>query len=117
MGKFTKWIAGGLGWAFLGPIGGIAGFIIGSMIDETAETKSLGFSASGTTPGGYAMSLLVLVAAVMKADQKVMRSELDYVRDYFVFESQLGIRPAQLLVRCYTYECSPFSRATGSVDR
>lgn len=83
MGKFTKWIAGGLGWAFLGPLGGIAGFVIGSVIDETSSTKSLG-SKSSTTPGGYVMSLLVLVAAVMKADNKVMRSELNYVKQYFV---------------------------------
>lgn len=82
MGKFTKWIAGGLGWAFLGPLGGIAGFVIGSVIDETVKTRSLG--ASNTTTGGYAMSLLVLVAAVMKADNKVMRSELNYVKQYFV---------------------------------
>lgn len=82
MGKFTKWIAGGLGWAFLGPLGGIAGFVIGSVIDETVKTRSLG--ASSTTTGGYAMSLLVLVAAVMKADNKVMRSELDYVKQYFI---------------------------------
>ena len=25
MGKFGKWVAGGLGWAFFGPIGGILG--------------------------------------------------------------------------------------------
>ena len=36
-----------------------------------------------TTHGDFTMSLLVLVSAVMKADGKVMKSELDYVRDYF----------------------------------
>ena len=30
------------------------------------------------------MSLLVLVAAVMKADGKVLKSELNYVKDFFV---------------------------------
>jgi DnaJ like chaperone protein len=77
MGKFTKWIAGGLGWAFLGPIGGIMGFVLGSIVDEAQGQK---------TTSGYSMttSLLVLVAAVMKADEKLMRSELDYVKDYFV---------------------------------
>ena len=30
------------------------------------------------------MSLLVLVAAVMKADGKVVKSELDYVKQFFV---------------------------------
>ena len=82
MGKFTKWIAGGLGWAFLGPIGGIMGFVLGSIFDETQGQRSSGYSM--TTTGSFATSLLILVAAVMKADQKLMRSELDYVKDYFV---------------------------------
>jgi DnaJ like chaperone protein len=37
-----------------------------------------------TTQGGYIMSLLVLVAAVMKADGKVLKSELDYTKQFFV---------------------------------
>ena len=83
MGKFTKWIAGGLGWAFLGPLGGILGFVLGSIFDESKQQQQTsGYNM--TTTGGYAMSLLVLVAAVMKADDKVRRSELDYVKKYFV---------------------------------
>lgn len=83
MGKFTKWIAGGLGWAFLGPIGGILGFVLGSMFDGMeGQRSSSGYSM--TTTGSFAVSLLVLVAAVMKADQKLMRSELNYVKKYFI---------------------------------
>jgi len=83
MGKFTKWIAGGLGWAFLGPIGGILGFVLGAVFDESKEQQQKsGYNM--TTTGGYAMSLLVLVAAVMKADDRILRSELDYVKKYFV---------------------------------
>jgi len=83
MGKFTKWIAGGLGWAFLGPIGGIMGFVLGSIVDEAQQgQKTSGYSM--TTTGSFVTSMLVLVAAVMKADEKLMRSELNYVKDYFV---------------------------------
>ena len=89
MGKFGKWIAGGLGWAFLGPIGGIIGFVVGSMFENennplTTTNRTNGYSSSTTTPGGYVMSLLVLVAAVMKSDGKVLKSELNYVKDFFV---------------------------------
>lgn len=85
MDKFGKWIAGGLGWAFFGPIGGIVGFFVGSMFDSTklAQNGNNG-TATGTTTGGYVMSLLVLVAAVMKSDGKVLKSELDYVKAFFV---------------------------------
>lgn len=83
MGKFSKWIAGGLGWAFFGPIGGLLGFALGSMIDSQSQQAIPG-QQKRTTTGAYAMSLLVLVAAVMRADGKVVRSELDYVKQYFV---------------------------------
>jgi len=81
MGKFAKWIAGGLGWAFFGPIGGLLGFTLGSLFESAADKAVVG--QRGTTTGAYAMSLLVLVATVMKADGKVLRSELEYVKKYF----------------------------------
>ncbi len=80
MGKFGKWIGGGLGWAFLGPLGGILGFMIGSIYDNATDTKRL--QPGRTTTGDFSVSLLVLLAAVMKADGKVVRSELDYVKEY-----------------------------------
>lgn len=82
MGKFAKWIAGGLGWAFFGPIGGLLGFTLGSLFESAADKAVVG--QRGTTTGAYAMSLLVLVATVMKADGKVLRSELEYVKKYFI---------------------------------
>lgn len=92
MGRYGKWIGGGLGWALGGPIGGVLGFVVGSMFDnkdgrpgqERAYRPEPGRRVfADTTHGDFTMSLLVLVAAVMKADGKVMQSELDYVRDYF----------------------------------
>ncbi len=86
MAKFGKWITGGLGWAFFGPIGGILGFVVGSMLDGNTTLQSGQNYQPGqqTTQGGYVMSLLVLVAAVMKADGKVLKSELDYTKQFFV---------------------------------
>ena len=87
MAKFGKWIGGGLGWAFGGPIGAIIGFTVGSMFDggtsQIQRGSATGFSGR-TTTGGYVMSLLVLVAAIMKADGKVLKSELDYVKKFMV---------------------------------
>jgi len=85
MGHFGKWIGGGLGWAMGGPIGGLLGFLVGSVIDNTT-VRSSGYASQDnrTTPGTFGVSLLVLIAAVMKADGKVVRSELDYVKQFFV---------------------------------
>ena len=86
MAKFGKWVGLGLGWALGGPIGGILGLAVGSIFDSgrpdgTAQTRDV---RSRTLRGDYAASLLVLIAAVMKADGRVMKSELDYVKRYFV---------------------------------
>lgn len=80
MAKYGKWIGGGLGWALLGPLGGVLGFVVGSMFDRPDGQQRV---FTGTTHGDFTMSLLVLVAAVMKADGRVVKSELDYVRRYF----------------------------------
>lgn len=86
MTKFGKWIGLGLGWALGGPIGGILGLAVGSIFDSgsTAGTGQARDVRTRTLRGDYAASLLVLIAAVMKADGRVMKSELDYVRRYFV---------------------------------
>jgi len=36
MKKYARWIGGGLGWAFGGPLGAILGFAVGSMIDNSS---------------------------------------------------------------------------------
>lgn len=86
MNNAGKWISGGLGWALFGPIGGILGFMVGSMFDGSQMTKEQQEYQPGqpTTRGGYVVSLLVLVAAVMKADGTILKSELDYTKQFFV---------------------------------
>ncbi len=82
MGKFAKWIGAGVGWVLLGPLGALSGYIIGSVIDQDVQAKT-GNNKGKTTPGDFIISLLVLVAAVMKADNKIVKAELDYVKSFF----------------------------------
>jgi DnaJ like chaperone protein len=84
-GGYSKWVGGGLGWVFGGPIGGILGFALGSMFEGMNKGS---YSYRGTPRGDFSMSLLVLSAAVMKADNKIVKAELDYVRNFFI--SQFG---------------------------
>ena len=93
MAKFGKWIGGGLGWAVGGPIGALLGFALGSVIDKTVEGQDdvydstrKSYQSRGeyqSTPNDFGASLLVLVASVMNADGKVLKSELDYVKRFF----------------------------------
>lgn len=88
---FAKWIAGGLGWAALGPIGGLLGFALGSLIDSATSSKdniNMGNPFMNTversTAQDFHVSLLVLIAAVMKADGVVVKSELNYVKKFLL---------------------------------
>ena len=83
MAKFGKWIGAGLGWAFGGPIGAMIGLGLGWMFDS-ANQQDIEKGYSKTTTGDFVVSLLVLIAAVMKADGRVMQSELNYVKTFLV---------------------------------
>jgi len=85
MGSLGKWIGGGLGWAFGGPIGALIGFTLGSMFDGTQISSSMtSIGSSRTTEGDFKMSLLVLMACIMKADGHVDKAELAVVKKFLV---------------------------------
>ena len=78
--RINKWLGLGAGWIFAGPIGGIIGLAIGSILDGNVQVKA---NTSGrTTINDFAMSLIVLIAAVIKADGRIMKSEVDYVKSF-----------------------------------
>lgn len=90
-----KWIAGALGWAMFGPIGGILGYYITSRIEKLAEA-ALVYGEDQTWNQGqrnsFLMSLLVLSASVIKADGKTTSQELSTLRSFFTrnFGAQAG---------------------------
>jgi len=89
MAKFVKWLGAGLGWAFGGPIGAILGYALGAAFQgmDQADIEEFQRSRSGhtgTQSGDFEVALLILSSAVIKADGKVLQSELDFVRNYFV---------------------------------
>ena len=108
--SYTKWIGGALGWALGGPIGGILGYAFGSIVAD--KSLSMEGDSGGreyrqaphgggprrrqTGGGDFAASMIVLSAAVMKADNRVLKSELDYVKRFFV--SNFGQQQAERYV-------------------
>lgn len=81
-----KMFGAGLGWAFGGPIGALIGYWLGGQVDGNPAINqgAKGGLKSQTRPGDFAVALLVLVAAVMKADGKVVKAELDYVKQFLI---------------------------------
>jgi len=99
MSQWNKWIAGALGWAMGGPIGGIIGFALGA-ISEDAVKNYTGSTVTAPLPNDFSAALLVLCAAVMKADNQLMKTELDFIRQFFLRQFGVEItRQRMLLLR------------------
>ena len=90
-GKQILW--GSLGWAFGGPIGGILGVIFAGSSEKTYR------KVKQSKAGDFMVSLLVLFAKVMKADGKLLKSELDYVKSFL--KRNLSRTQAQVFIKMF----------------
>lgn len=100
MGSFGKFIGGGLGFVLGGPVGALIGFAVGSMFDNSTVQVSSGTTgANRTTEGDFKMSLLVLMACIMKADGRVDKAELAVVKKFLVanFGEEGALEALQIL--------------------
>ena len=93
-----KWIGGALGWILSGSmLGGLVGYCIGTMLDEAFAGDNRGGigrtdMASKVilevrvrlkkTATPFLFSMLVLSSYIIKADGKIMHSEMEYVRQF-----------------------------------
>lgn len=81
-----KWITGAIGWALGGPLGGLVGYLLGSLFDGDSNQAQRVYRQGGYSANeqrnSFLVSLLVLSAAVMKSDGKVLKSELEYVKGF-----------------------------------
>ena len=97
-----KWIAGALGWAMFGPIGGILGYYFASRVEKLAEATVV-YGEDQTWNQGqrnsFLMSLLVLSASVIKADGKTTSQELSTLRNFFTrnFGAQAGSEAEEIV--------------------
>ena len=78
-----KWIGGIIGVISHGFWGGVLGWLLGSLIDRLFAPKVKVYTQHYQR-SDFMESLLILTAAVLKADGHVERSEFAYVRDYLV---------------------------------
>jgi len=66
-----------------GPIGAIIGYALGTIFGNNYTKEDTKFMGENPRQQDFSASLLVLSAAVMKADGTVKKSELDYVKRFF----------------------------------
>jgi len=94
-----KWIGGALGFIQFGPLGALAGFALGSLFDNMFENSSSSWDTGGTYTGdtyseetyrqnptgqrnSFLFSMLVMASYIIRADNKIMHSEMEYVRQF-----------------------------------
>lgn len=91
----SPWIAGALGWAFFGPLGGLFGYAAGSLFNSAARAAAQMPGGPQAGPGAarndFIASLLALTAAMMKADGRATKSELAVVKAFFAQQFGAGI--------------------------
>ena len=87
---YGKWIGGIVGFMAAGPLGALAGYAIGSMLENNDDDNySGGGYGSRTTESSsygqrnsFLFSMLVMASYIIKADGKVMHSEMEFVRQF-----------------------------------
>ena len=126
----SKWFGGFLGMLSGGPLGALAGFVLGALFDVVNEdgmqlTEQAyapgGGSYHNTTPSstqegtrnGFLFSLLTLASYIIKADGKIMHSEMEAVRKFLRmnFGEISVVQGEQIMLRLFErqkrWHCSP----------
>ena len=83
---FGKWIGGIVGFMAAGPLGALAGYALGKLLEGSNDYSGNGeYTHTDPTYGqrnSFLFSLLVMASYIIKADGKVMHSEMEFVRQF-----------------------------------
>ena len=114
----SKWILGGLGFVLGGPIGALIGVGIASLFDTGSQraeeyTQDIPHSSrtrtTRATQGDVRVSIIVLLACVIKADGRVLKSEISYIKPFLVrnFGEEGAKQALQLLKQLLEQDINP----------
>lgn len=87
----AKWIGGIIGFMTGGPLGALAGYVLGSLFDDNSEPAGNGGyyrteqAESNTRYGqrnSFLFSMLVMASYIIRADGRIMHSEMEFVRRF-----------------------------------
>lgn len=106
--SLSKWILGTLGFVIGGgPIGALIGVLIATLFDgvnKTNKDQKRNFQGSqhyhGATPGDVRVSIIVLFACVIKADGRILKAEVNYIKPFLVRNfGEEGAKQALMLLK------------------
>lgn len=103
---YSKWIGGIFGFMAGGPLGALAGFAIGAMFDGASSNSTQQQSTTNQAYGqrnSFLFSMLVMASYVIKADGKIMHSEMEFVRRFLrnAFGETAAIEGNQILLNLF----------------
>lgn len=111
-----KWILGGLGFAVGGPIGALIGVFIASLFDSSRTIEAGEYQQSiphpgrtRTTQGDIRVSIIVLLACVIKADGRVLKAEINSIKPFLLrnFGEEGAKQALQLLKQLLEQDINP----------
>lgn len=84
--KVGKWIGGFVGFMTMGPLGALAGFALGSLLDNSTDMAAEDGTQNADPYMGqrnsFLFSLLVMASYIIRADGRIMHSEMEFVRRF-----------------------------------
>lgn len=107
-----KWIGGIIGFMAGGPLGALAGYAIGSLFDTNDSSRNTEGYNSGRNMhdnqaygqrNSFLFSLLVMASYIIKADGKVMHSEMEFVRKFLRvnFGNEAAVQGNDILLKLF----------------
>lgn len=107
---WTKWLAGIVGYISAGPLGALAGYALGALVDNLMSGNTTIPPEDNPAPprqqaqrNDFLFSLLVLMAYVIQADGRIMHSEMQCARQFLrkTFGPQAEQEGDQVLKRLF----------------
>lgn len=83
-----QWIFGGLGFVMGGPIGALIGVFVASLFESNKTENTFSGQQKRytrrTSQGDIQVSIVVLIACVIKADGRVLKSEINFIKPFLL---------------------------------
>ncbi len=102
--RYEKWLGAGLGFAFTGnPLGGLLGFIAGTLIERGNKNEAEKL-ADGVTE--FELNLIVIASHLIKIDGKVSLAEINFLQHFLDthFDEKFSAKRQQIISHCLTKE-------------
>ena len=104
MAKYEKWLGASLGWMLTGtPIGGLLGFLAGSLVQPGEKDKSA-TAVKGVSE--FEVNLMVLASHLIKVDGSIPNREVEFTKTFLNahFDTQFVAERERIFQHCLQKE-------------